>query len=73
MKNRVSKLYITVFFLCSTTLLLAQPGSTGDGTGGLEGGDAAAPIDDCLWLLALIGLIFVFMRFRAIQNNKIQD
>jgi len=72
MKNIVLKFYIVAMFFCSTALLFAQPGTTGDGTGGLEGADPAAPIDDYLWVLALVGLLFIFMKFRAIQKNKIQ-
>lgn len=29
-----------------------------------------APIDDYIWVLALLSLIYVFMKFRAIQNKK---
>lgn len=52
-------------------VLFAQPGdgSTGDP---IEGPDAPAPIDDYVWVLAVVGLLFVFMKFRAIYNNKIQ-
>ena len=74
MKNTVLKYYIAVFYLCSTFVLFAQPGGNDTG-GGLEGdGDATpgAPIDDYVWVLALIGLLFVFMKFRAIQKNRIQ-
>jgi hypothetical protein len=67
MKNIVLKFYIVALFFCSTTLLFAQPGDT-DGTGGLEGGDAPAPIDDYVWVLALVGLFFVFMKYRAYQK-----
>jgi len=31
-----------------------------------------APIDDYVWVLAVFGLLFVFMKFRAIYNSKIQ-
>lgn len=73
MKNTLLKYYIAAFYLCSTFVLFAQPGTedTG-GTGSLEGTDPAAPIDDYVWVLALIGLIYVFLRVRAFQNNKIQ-
>jgi len=76
MKNNVLKYYIAAFYLCSTFVMFAVPGTgngeTGDGA--VEGADApaAAPIDDYVWILALIGLVFVFMKFRAIQKNKIQ-
>jgi hypothetical protein len=65
----VSFAKITVFlFMLFTTLVSAQadlPDAPNDTTPG-------APIDDYVWVLAVIGLIFVFMKFRAIQNKKIQ-
>ena len=73
MKNTALKYYIAAFYLCSTFVLFAQPGDTAPG--GLEGdGDTTpgAPIDDYVWVLAVIGLLFVFMKFRAIQKNRIQ-
>jgi MYXO-CTERM domain-containing protein len=33
----------------------------------------AAPIDDYLWVLALVGLLLAFMWFRSIQNKKINN
>lgn len=71
MKNNLLKYYITAIFFCSTIVLFAQPGdgSTGDP---LEGPDTAAPIDDYVWVLAVVGFLFVFMKFRAIYNNKIK-
>ena len=74
MKNTVLKYYIAVFYLCSTFIMVAQPGSNDTG-GGLEGGGdttPAAPIGDSVWVLAILGLIFVFMKFRAIQKNRIK-
>ncbi|MBX9807441.1 MAG: hypothetical protein K2X95_06550 [Flavobacteriaceae bacterium] len=72
MKNNVLKYYIVAFYLCSTFVAFAQPGNNDTG-GGLETPDAApAPIDDYVWVLALLGLIFIFMKFRAMQKNKIQ-
>lgn len=77
MKNNLLKYYITAFYLCSSFAMFAQPGAedTG-GTGNLEGttGDTTpAPIDDYVWVLALIGLFFIFMKFRAIQKCEIQE
>jgi hypothetical protein len=77
MKNNLLKYYIAAFYLCSTVVLFAQPGTedTG-GTGNLEGtsGDTTpAPIDNYVWVLAIVGLIFVFMKFRALQNKKINS
>ena len=72
MKNTLLKYYTAVFYLCSSFVLFAQePGDTAPG--GLEtDGDVtpAAPIDDYVWVLALIGLLFVFLKLRAIQNKK---
>jgi len=71
MKKSLLKYYITAVYFCSTMVLFAQPGdgSTGDP---LESPDPAAPIDNYVWVLAVVGLLFVFMKFRAIYNTKIQ-
>jgi hypothetical protein len=75
MKNNVLKYYIAAFYLCSTFVMFAVPGTgngeTGDGA--VEGADApAAAIDNYVWVLALVGFLFVFIKLRAIQNKKIQ-
>ena len=51
-------------------MLFAQPGAT-DETGNLESTDAPAPINDYIWVLALIGLILVFWKLKSLQNEKI--
>ena len=74
MKNTILKYYIAAFYLCSTFAMFAQPGDTAPGPTGLEGdGDTTpgAPIDNYIWVLAILGLVVVFMRFRAIQKNRI--
>jgi hypothetical protein len=77
MKNKLLKFYIATFYLCSTVMLFAQPGTEDtDGAGNLEGtsGDTTpAPIDDYIWILAIVGLIFVFMKFRAIQSKRVNS
>ena len=70
MKNQYTKYYLTFFYLCSTLMLFAQPGAT-DETGNLESTDAPAPINDYIWVLALIGLIMVFWKLKSLQNEKI--
>lgn len=71
MKNNLLKYYTAAIFSCSTFVLFAQPGTTND-TGNLEGADApAAPIDNYIWVLVVIALVYVFLKFRAIQNKKI--
>ena len=74
MKNNVLKFYIATFYLCSTFVMVAQPGAgsdnggvDGDGTGDVTPG---APIDDYIWVLALIGLVFVFLKYRAIYKQR---
>ena len=78
MKNNSLKYYIAaVFFLSTFVMFSAQedPGEPGDGAcpgcPGLEGDDGV-PIDNYVWVLAVIGLVFAFMKLRAIQKNKIQ-
>jgi hypothetical protein len=74
MKNNVLKYYIAVAYFCSIFVAFADP-TADDTTGGLEGttGDTTpAPIDNYVWVLAILGLFLVFMKFRAIQKNKIQ-
>lgn len=77
MKNKFLKYYIAVFYFCSTLLLCAQPGSGSD-NGGLDDNGAldttpASPIDDYLWILAVIGLVLVCLKFRAIQKEIKND
>jgi hypothetical protein len=58
-----------ILFLITSPLMaqdpLADPGDDPDTI-------PAAPIDDYVMVLALIGLIFVFIKFRAIQKKKIE-
>lgn len=75
MKKNILKYYMAAFYLCSTFVMLAQ---TDPGTGGVDNGDGsgdttpAAPIDDYVWVLAVVGLLIVFMKFRA-MNKKINS
>ena len=76
MKNTVLKYYIVAFYLCSTFVMFADPGSnTGDG--GLEGetGDntPTTPINGYVLVLAMVGLIYAFHKFRAYQNQKMNS
>ncbi|WP_396168588.1 hypothetical protein [Flavobacterium sp.] len=71
MKNNILKYYIAAAYLCSTFVAFANPGDDTAG-GDLQDPDTPAPIGDYLWVLALVGLIFVFMKFRAMHNKKIQ-
>ena len=59
-----------VFYFASTFILFATetPGTEDEG-GNMEGGEAA-PIDDYVWVLAIIGLLFVFYRLRAFAQQR---
>lgn len=69
MKKYYNTLYVTFFFLCANVAMFAQPGS-GNGTNDLETPDIAAPIDDYILILALVGLVFVFMKFNSFSRQK---
>jgi hypothetical protein len=77
MKKNLIKYYIATFYLCSTFVMFAQtdPGTGGgvENDGSTDTTPAAAPINDYIWALALVGLLIVFMKFRAIQKNKINS
>ena len=70
MKNNLLKYYIAAFYFASTFILFATetPGTEDEG-GNMEGGEAA-PIDDYVWVLAIIGLLFVFYRLRAFAQQR---
>ena len=75
MKTNLLKYYIAAFYFCSTFVLVAQPSSEngGEGDAGLEGGGdttPGAPIDDYVWVLAAIGLIYVLLRIQAFAKQE---
>jgi hypothetical protein len=75
MKNNVLKYYIVAVYLLSTFVTFAQPGTDDTGSG-LENSDAPmAPIDQYVWVLAAIGLVYVFLRVRAfaLQVNNLKE
>lgn len=74
MKNNLIKFYTVVAFLCTSLAMFAQdPGSGTNGGGTLDDatGDVTpgAPIDGYVWVLALIGLTFVYLKLRAISKR----
>jgi hypothetical protein len=75
MKNNLLKYYIVAFYLCSTFVLFAQDPGTGGGVDndGTTDTTPAAPIDDYVLVLALVGLFLVFIKMRAVQNRKINS
>ena len=72
MKNLFNKYHVALFCLCSNFMLFAEPGD-GNDTNDLENVDAvAAPINDYLWVLALAGLLLIFLKLKAAQSKKNQ-
>jgi len=72
MKNNIKILYVIVFSLFSSLTAFAEPG-TEDTNGNLEGTDVvAAPIDNYVWILALLilGSIFAFYKVWKAQNQQ---
>jgi hypothetical protein len=72
MKNNFLKYYIAAFYFASTVILFATETPGVDNEDGNMEGAEVAPIDDYVWVLALVGLVTVFMKFRAMHKNKIQ-
>lgn len=70
MKNNRSKYYIALAYLCSTFMAFAQPGTDDEAGGsGLEDADPL-PIDQYIWVLVALGLVFAFLRFRAVSQQR---
>ena len=70
MKTNPLKYYAVAICLCANLVMLAQLPGAEDNNGGLEEPDTpAAPIDGYGWVLATIGLLFVFLKLRAIYKQ----
>lgn len=67
MKNNINKVFTCIVFLLANVAIFAQPGSGSD-LGNLETPDTtAAPIDNMLFILILVGIGIAFYTFR---NNR---
>ena len=64
------KYYVAAAYLCSTLIMFAQPGDGTEIPGDIDAPDPGAPIDNYVILLAVIGILFAFMQFRALQAKK---
>ncbi|WP_396186886.1 hypothetical protein [Flavobacterium sp.] len=70
MKTNPFKYYAVAICLCANFVMLAQLPGAEDNNGGLEGAETpVAPIDGYVWVLATIGLTYVFLRLRAFANQ----
>lgn len=68
MKKQFNKYYIAFFIMCFNFVLFAEPG-TGNSTNDMENVDApAAPINEYLWILAVVGVVFAFYLLK--KNRK---
>lgn len=70
MKKR-NKVFLVIFSLFMDLLIYAQP-TDEDNNGDLEGGDPpAAPINTFLYILAVIGILYVFYKVNKsrVKNN----
>jgi len=66
MKKHIPSIYLFVFTLLFNLVSFAQaPGDFDDNPDANPLDAPAAPIDDYLWVLALVGLVFVFIWFKA--------
>jgi hypothetical protein len=71
MKNNIFKIYTVAFYLCSTIGAIAQPGTGSNEIEPLESEDPIVPINNYIWVLAILGVTFVFLRFRVIYRQRI--
>jgi hypothetical protein len=74
MKNNILKYYIVLALFLSTAMLFAQGPEQEDTNGTLEqigqDGTGAAPIDDYLPVLALLGSAVVFFTLKSYTEHK---
>ncbi len=53
-----------LFLITNPMMAQADPGDDPDTT---------VPINDYIWVLVLVALVFGFMKYRAIQNKRIHN
>ncbi|QBN20092.1 hypothetical protein [Flavobacterium nackdongense] len=74
MKNKFLKYCIALFFIGSTTIAFAQPGTGSDNNGIDDNGGAdstpATPIDDYVGILTLVGLSYVLYKVKTNQKEE---
>ena len=61
--KKIFLISISIFISLVSSPVFAQ-GDPGDDPDGM-----VAPIDDYVWVLALVGLLFVFLKFRAVYKR----
>ena len=69
MKNKLLKYYIVVAYFCTNVLLIAQNPPPPIY---LTDNEDPQPIDDYLILLAVVGILLVFLGFKVIQAKQKQ-
>ena len=68
MKN-YQKMSIFLFMLLFDFMTFAQPGDTDGTPDGLEGEEPAAPINSKLFILALMGVMFIVYKIKTTRKQ----
>lgn len=71
MKKHITSIYTIIFTLLFSLASFADPGDFGD-TGDPDPLDqpAAAPINDYLWVLVLVGLVYIFYKYQSYSKKQ---
>ena len=62
--KKIFLILISIFISLVSSPVFAQGNPGDDPDAGM-----VAPIDDYVWVLALVGLLFVFLKFRAVYKR----
>ena len=75
MKNNLIKYYAIAFCMVVNFSVFALPPSDNSDTGDMDSTTEAvvAPIDEYVLVLALIGLVLVFFKMKAIQKKSLRN
>jgi hypothetical protein len=63
--KKLNLILASIFITLLSSPIFAQSDPGGDP-------EAPVPINDYIWVLAVVGLVFVYFKFRSIQKNSIQ-
>ena len=63
--KNIFKIGLLTLALIMATPLYADPGLPGDG----DPGEEAVPISDYWWVLALIGIYFIYKKYQVLQKQ----
>lgn len=69
MKKNLLKFYIAAFYLCSNFMMFAAPGVE-DEDNNLESVDPPVPVDDYVWAMVILGLVFVYFKYKSLKMHS---